>query len=224
MGSVTILPRARALTVADLEQVPDDGHRYELVDGTLVVTPAPSVRHQDVSMRMAVLLFTARTPGLRVLAAPADVILGSDTALQPDLLVAREDDFTESSLPVAPLLVVEILSPSTRLVDLNLKKARYEAAGVASYWVIDPDVPRLIAWELSEGEYAEVADVSGQEQWTSERPYPVTVVPAQLVASVAEAGSSGVEAEHTPRGKLGDAVGGKYPEDYLEDLRRDWPE
>jgi Uma2 family endonuclease len=180
-GSVTMLPRGRALTVADLERVPDDGHRYELVDGALVVTPAPSLRHQEVSMRLAVLLFNACPDGLTVLSAPFDVRFADDTVVQPDLLVARDVDFADDCLPGTPLLAVEILSPSTRLLDLNLKNARYEAAGVASYWALDPDVPRLNAWELQEGRCVEVADVAGDEPWTAEQPYPVTVVPATLV-------------------------------------------
>lgn len=101
--------------------------------------------------------------------------------MQPDLLVARREDFTEKYLPTAPLLVVEILSPSTHRVDLNLKKAAYEQAGVASYWVVDPSVSRLMAWELHDGAFAQVAEVAADEAWTAQLPYAVTVVPAALV-------------------------------------------
>jgi Uma2 family endonuclease len=113
-----------------------------------------------------------------VLAAPTDVVLAEDTGVQPGLLVARREDFTDQALPTPPLLAVEVLSPSTRLVDLNLKMARFERAGVASYWVVDPDVPRLVAWELREGRYVEVA---GDEAWTASTPYAVTVRPSQLL-------------------------------------------
>jgi Uma2 family endonuclease len=180
MDAVTTLPRGRPLTVADLESMPDDGHRYELIDGTLVVTPAPSIRHQTVSGEFFVLLHSACPSGLRVLAAPTDVVLGDDTGVQPDLLVARREDFTDQNLPTAPLLAVEILSPNTRLVDLNLKRAAYERAGVASYWVVDPEEPRLRVFELRQGAYVEVADVAGDESWTAEAPYAVTVVPNRL--------------------------------------------
>lgn len=180
MEVVTTLPRGRALTVADLETMPDDGHRYELIDGALLVTPAPSVRHQRVSTWLLVLLDRACLPELEVFAAPLDVVLGPSTGVQPDLLVARRADLTEKNLSAAPLLVVEILSPSTRLVDLNLKRATYERAGIANYWVVDPMVPRLTAWELRDGAYAEVADVAGDESWTARTPYAVTVVPDAL--------------------------------------------
>lgn len=81
MEAVTTLPRGRPLIVADLESMPDDGHRYELIDGALVVTPAPSLRHQTVSGELFVLLHSACPPGLRVLAAPFQVSLSEDTGV-----------------------------------------------------------------------------------------------------------------------------------------------
>ena len=184
MVVVTTMPRA-AMTRDDLAALvpeePGDGHRYELIDGTLIVTPAPGFRHQVVSYRLTLLLGGACPIGLQLLAAPFAVGLSVDTEVQPDLLVAPRDAFTEKDLPGAPLLAVEILSPSTRLIDLNLKKARYEEAGCASYWVIDPVEPRLTVWELRQGAYVEAADVGPEDTWTAERPYPVTIRPGSLV-------------------------------------------
>lgn len=181
MAVVTVLPRSRPLTAADLETVPDDGHRYELVYGTLVVTPAPSTDHQAVVTNLSAALLLACPPTLRVRVAPVDVVLGHDTVLQPDILVARRADLTKRNLPTAPVLAVEVLSPSTRLVDLNLKRARYLEAGCPSYWVVDPDEPSLTAWELRDGEYVVVARVAGDEEFTAALPYAVTVAPARLV-------------------------------------------
>ena len=180
MEAVTTLPYSRPLTVADLGVMPDDGHRYELIDGALIVTPAPGLRHQRASLSLAVALHDACPDDLVVLAAPFQVTLSEDTGVQPDLLVAPREAFSDKDLPGAPLLAVEILSPSTRLIDLNLKRARYERAGVSSYWIIDPVEPRLLVWELEDGKYAEVADVSGHAAWTAERPFVVTVVPDEL--------------------------------------------
>jgi Uma2 family endonuclease len=181
MEAVTTLPRGRPLTAEDLELMPDDGHRYELLDGTLIVTPAPSHPHQRVSMRLSVALFNACPPDLEILHAPLDVKLAGDTVLQPDLLVARSADFNNRGLIGAPLLAVEILSPSTRPIDLNTKKARYEVAGCPSYWVVDPTTATLIAWELVDGGYVQVAEVRGEESWTARVPYDVTIVPGRLV-------------------------------------------
>jgi len=181
MEAVMTLPRGRAFTVEDLEEMPDDGNRYELIDGALLVTPAPSVRHQRLSVRLTLVLTDACPAGLWVLAAPLDVVLGDATSVQPDLLVAHRSDFTEKNLPTAPLLAVEILSPSTQLVDLNWKRAKYEQAGVASYWVVDPVALTLTAWELRDGGYVQVAFVEGEESWTATAPYTVTIVPADLL-------------------------------------------
>ena len=182
MRTVTLLPQNRPLTRADLEAVPDDGHRYEIVDGALVVTPAPSPLHQLVSGRLFLSLTSACPPHLVVLYAPLDVAISDTTVLQPDLLVARRADLTARDLPTAPLLAVEILSPSTRLIDLNLKCAQYEQAGCPSYWVIDPEAPALTAWELRSGTYVQAGHVVGDETFTAQLPYPVSITPAGLLA------------------------------------------
>ena len=70
------------------------------------------------------------------------------TVVVPDLIVARSGDFTEKDLPRAPLLAVEILSPSTRRLELTLKRDLYAEAGTAAYWVLDPQVPSITSWTL----------------------------------------------------------------------------
>lgn len=181
MVGMTVLPHSRPLTADDLAAVPDDGHRYELVDGTLIVTPAPSTRHQRAVALLLKILLDAAPKDLEVLTAPFDVRLADDTVLQPDVLVCRRTDLTEQDLPTAPLLAIEVLSPSTRLVDLHLKHGRYEAAGCPSYWVVDPDEPSLRAWQLSDGAYVEVASVTGAERFSTRRPGALTFCPDDLV-------------------------------------------
>ena len=181
MSVVTLLPHGRPLTRADLDRMPDDGHRYELVDGVLIVSPSPRRGHQRAVYRLWQLLDDACTAQFEVLGAPFDVVLAEDTVMIPDVLVARRADLTERDLPTAPALAVEVLSPSTRRFDLMLKRSRFEAAGAQAYWVVDPDEPYLIAWELREGGYVEVAHVRADEPYHARRPFPVTVVPAGLV-------------------------------------------
>ena len=181
MTAVTVLPQSRPLTRADLDAMPDDGHRYELINGALIVTPAPRRVHQRAVLKLGHLLDAACPEDLEVLPAPFDVALAADTVLQPDLLVARRRDLTDRDLPAAPLLVVEVLSPSTRLIDLNLKRARYEQAGCVSYWVIDTDVPEIVVWELREAGYVEVARTTDDQSCSLTAPFPVTIVPSGLV-------------------------------------------
>jgi Uma2 family endonuclease len=115
-----------------------------------------------------------------LLFAPFDVALAEDSVLQPDLLVARRSSFSAKDLQGAPLLAVEVLSPSTRRIDLHLKRARYEAAGCPSYWVFDADAHSVTAWDLRDGKYVEVAHATGDEEVTLELPYPVTICPGDL--------------------------------------------
>lgn len=179
----------RPLTVADLGGMPDDGHRYELLDGVLVVTPAPRPIHQRGVGRLYIALDAAAPPDVEVLPAPVAVrpqgLLPADrqlTELQPDVVAARAADYGERDLPVAPLLAVEVLSPSTRLFDLNLKQAAYERMGTPSYWVLDPDAGTLTAFELDAvGRYRLAAKACGEEEFVVERPFPFRVRPADLL-------------------------------------------
>jgi Uma2 family endonuclease len=180
MEAVTTLPRSRPLTRADLEAMPDDGHRYELIDGALIVTPAPSLSHQRVLAALYRLLHHACPAELEVLFAPFDVALADDTLVEPDLLVARRCDLTERELPTAPVLAVEVLSPSTRRIDLTLKRDRYREAGCASYWVIDPAGPEVTAWELRGGEYVLVTRAAGTARCEVRSPFALSFTPAQL--------------------------------------------
>ncbi|MGH3911922.1 MAG: Uma2 family endonuclease [Pseudonocardiaceae bacterium] len=173
----------RPFTVHDLEAMPDDGHRYELIDGVLIVTPAPGWYHQESRGALFVQLRNACPAEFRVLAAPFGVRTSVRNELQPDILVARYVDLTPKNLPVAPVLAVEVLSASTALNDLNNKKAAYERMGTASYWVVDPDEPgRLTVFELDPaGRYAEVTSVCGDEKFATEQPFPITIIPARLL-------------------------------------------
>jgi len=182
MTAATGLPWGRPLVRDDLDRMPDDGHRYELLDGSLLVSPAPRMRHQRAVTRLWRLLDDACPADLEVFVAPFDVVLAADTVLLPDVLVARRPDLTERDLSGAPVLAVEVLSPSSRLIDLTVKRDRFRAAGTPSYWVVDPDEPSLTAWELAaDGAYAEVARVTGGETARLTRPYDVLVIPSALV-------------------------------------------
>lgn len=176
------LPRGRALTRDDLDAMPDDGHRYELLDGILIVSPAPRIVHQLIVGNLFRVLHAAVRPDERVLFAPVDVVLADDTVLQPDLLVSPRHTFTERDLPTAPLLAVEVLSPSTRRIDLLLKKERLQRAGCLHYWVVDPDEPSVTAWALTDGEYRQVARAAGDDVFEVGEPFAVSLTPASLLA------------------------------------------
>jgi Uma2 family endonuclease len=134
----------RPFTWADYRRLPDSPLRLEVLDGELVVSPSPNVRHQRVLANLFVKLrrrIHDRGRGV-VLMAPLDVKLSFTDVVQPDILVligADADRLTEGWLEGPPSLAVEILSPSTSRRDRGRKKARYAAHGVAEYWTVDPD-------------------------------------------------------------------------------------
>jgi len=165
---------------SDLEHLPDDGHRYEIIDGTLLVNGSPSYDHQGVVSTLLVTLRLAAPPEFRVLTAPFDVVLADDTVVEPDLVVARREAFGAHNIPGPPDLVIEVLSPSTQRIDLNMKKERFERAGIPAYWVVTPTDPRVRVFELRDGAYVEVADVEGDEPFSATIPFEVTVVPSAL--------------------------------------------
>ena len=181
---------AGQFTVEDLERTPDDGYRYELLDGMLLVTPAPDVWHQEVALELAIRLRVACPPELHVVIAPFEWRGSRRTALQPDVLVARRRDLLAEAggtfLGEPPVLAVEVLSASTRRIDRLSKLSAYEEAGVGSYWLVDPDPqkPSVQALDLVDGCYVQVGCPSGQQVWQAQRPFPVTIRPADLVAGL----------------------------------------
>ena len=170
-------------TVAELDRMPDDGRRYELLDGALVVSPRPTTIHQFVAMRLLRTLADAWPEDLCVVPEPA-VMLGPQTEFDPDLVVVRMDQIGGAKFTEPPLLVVEIRSPSTALIDLNRKKAAYEGFSVPSYWILNPDPPQpeLTVFELRDGDYSLVAKTSAP--FAVGRPFAVSIDPADLTRGV----------------------------------------
>jgi Uma2 family endonuclease len=172
----------REWTVDDLDELPDDGLQYELADGVLLVTPSPRPRHQRMSTRLTVVLFSACPDGLELFVAPFDFRPTRTTSLQPDLLVVRKEDVGEERLEGTPLLMVEILSPSTRAKDLVLKRALYAESGVPSYWVLDPMEGTAVVFRLEDGGYVEELRVTDGGVAAVTDPFAVTFAIADLIA------------------------------------------
>lgn len=176
-------------TVADLDDLPDDGMRYELVDGQLLVTPAPLPIHQRVVVQLTVRLEASCPEEFEVFVAPFDFRPTTGRSVQPDVLVCHCEDVGPKGVERRPLLLaVEVLSSSTRMTDLLLKRAIYEEAGVASYWIFDPDAEILTVLELADGRYVERAVVKGDDPFDAQLPFPVRVVPSELLRRVSRSG------------------------------------
>ena len=152
-------------TYKDYCATPDD-ERYELINGRLMMGPAPNTKHQEILGRLHLELggFN-REHGLgKVYVAPYDVYLSDTNVVQPDLLFisrAREDIVTEQNVRGAPDLVIEVLSPSTAEKDLGEKHELYERHGVLEYWIVDP-VAETVAVHRQRGGRLELAETLGR--------------------------------------------------------------
>ncbi len=158
------------LTYDDVQRFPADGHRYELVEGVLLVTPAPDAEHQSFVGELFLALRLAAGDDHFVVPAPFDFFVNEATFFQPDIVVALDTEVGDARLERPPLLLVEVGSRSTRLVDMGTKRLAYEAAGVPEYWLVDPDEPSLTVLRLVDGRYEEAARVSGDQRYEARTP------------------------------------------------------
>ena len=172
----------RVLTVEDMEDMPDDEFRYELDDGVLIVSPVPSRLHQLAVTRLAVIL-SAACPAEFVVLAGVGVNISRVQHRVPDVAVVRADDFETFFQEVPPELVVEVASPRTRIYDRNRKKDVYQGFGIPLYWIVEPDRdrPELTVFELRSGVYEQAAHVVGDEEYRTAVPFPMSIVPTELV-------------------------------------------
>lgn len=147
----------RRFTYPDLATLPDDHLRREIIDGELVVNPAPGTRHQSAVASILVALYKyAKVSGGKALCAPYDVLLALDNVVEPDVLFIRDDHLDrigEKCLEGPPDLAVEISSPTTRRLELVRKRELYERFGVPEYWYVDLEVDRVEVYRLADGRY-----------------------------------------------------------------------
>lgn len=152
--------QSRAWTRVDLDRLPDDGNSYEVVRGQLFVTPPPSSDHQQVIVELNRLLVGyVASQGLGDVHQPHSVVVFEGSQVEPDLMVRPKvvpAPLWEDA-PI-PLLVVEVLSPFTRRRDLVPKRSLYHDAGVAEYWIVDPE--RRVIRVVRQGEPDAVAEHS----------------------------------------------------------------
>ena len=159
------------ITWQDVQQLPDDGNRYEAIAGELYVTPAPTVNHQRIGRRLERALYVLlQDAGLgEVLHAPLGVEFPvTDEGVQPDIMFVsteRRGIIAEDWLRGAPDLIVEILSPTTASRDRGVKLKLYKRQGVEQYWIVDPTDAAVEVWRF-EGE-------PGYERFTERLPVRV---------------------------------------------------
>lgn len=150
------MARTTGLTYADLLAFHDDGLRRELLDGELIVSAAPRLRHQDIVGRLFLLFgnYVEEHRIGRVYVAPADVLLSDSNVVEPDIVYVgddRSDIFTEMNMQGVPSLLIEVVSNPR--IDRVRKRDVYARFGVPEYWVVDPDADRIEISRATESGY-----------------------------------------------------------------------
>jgi Uma2 family endonuclease len=176
-------PRQGGWTYADYAALPNDGQRYEVMDGVLLMAPSPNAAHQSVITRLAVFFFQyVESAGIgRIFVAPFDVELATNRVVQPDALVLLNRSLgklTASHVVGAPDLVVEVASPGTAVYDRLNKFEAYARAGVEEYWLVDPEVRSIEVLVLQNGTYYSKGIFRGENTIFSQ------VVPAIAIVKV----------------------------------------
>ena len=148
-------------TRADLARLPDDGNRYEVLDGQLLVTPQARPPHQGIGVQLILALTPYLTEHrLGVALGPAVVIFGKNE-LQPDVAVLpiqRSELPEEWDAVPRPILVIEVTSMSTKRRDLGIKREAYQKLGIPNYWVVDRFARRALCWTREADEPTIVTD------------------------------------------------------------------
>ena len=152
------------LTYDDYVKLPDDGKRYEIIDGELYVNPAPVPTHQFIITNiLEAFRGYARAHGGRAAGAPIDVVLADDRILQPDIIFIRADHLSivgPKNIIGPPNVVVEVLSDGTRRYDEIQKRKVYESSGIDEYWVVDPEIELVKVYRAIDGVYRKAEEIS----------------------------------------------------------------
>jgi len=181
-GALILSSDFRSITWDDLQTFPDDPHwKYEVIDGALLVTPnAPGLRHQTCAGSLYLKLRAVRPPDLQVVIAPFEYKPDGELGVRPDIMIARRP-VREKLLTHTPLLVVEVLSRKTKMVDLTLKRGLYQSRGVEHCWIVDPAGPSIEALRLVDGEYVIAAKAGAGEVFELSEPMALSFDPLELL-------------------------------------------
>lgn len=162
-------------TYSEYARLPDDGNRYEVLDGEVLVTPSPGTRHQRIAARLFRRLDDyAREHGIGEVLWDLDVLFVTGQFLRPDMVFvpnAERDRLTDRGVEGVPGLVVEVVSPSSKRIDRVKKPARYADFGISAYWAVEPDMKAVLVWDFETGATEPRAE-TGRVVWQPEPSVP----------------------------------------------------
>ncbi len=173
------------LTYKEYEALPADGRWYEIHEGELSVVPAPSPEHQIISGNLFMVLSShVKANGIgRVLYAPLDVVLSDTSIVQPDIVYldpGRLGSLSRRGVEGPPTLVVEILSPTTTLIDRSTKHQLYARYGVPFFWLVDPEGRTVDAFVLGPQGYSQAVRAFGSQPASPPPFHDLNLIPASL--------------------------------------------
>jgi Uma2 family endonuclease len=179
----------RPLTYEDLLDMPDDGQRYEIIDGELIFTPAPAIKHQRVLRALVRILgaFSYETGRSELILPPFDLVLGPYDVVKPDLLLIvprhPRNSGDDNKFEGSPESVVEVGSPHSLRIELVRKSVLYARCAVPEYWIADPERRRMVINILQDKEYIPAEpDADG---WLTSRVFPeLRVNPAEVFSGL----------------------------------------
>ena len=182
------VPDIYGYTTADLHALPDDGRRWELIDGSLIVSPSATIDHNTIALWIANILWDSKLSDEFVIGTDQSATIDDHNEPRPDVIVAPADYLQQSPFPIeGAQLVVEVISPTSVLRDTETKRALYARAGVPAYWIVVPDAdkPTISLAELvldEPGGSYRFATHYTTEVFETTTPWPIRVDLPQLIA------------------------------------------
>ncbi|MFQ5489455.1 MAG: Uma2 family endonuclease [Phycisphaerae bacterium] len=175
-----LVPEPIRLTYQDYCALPDDGKRYEVLDGGLRVSPSPTTKHQRVVFLLSRLLahHVEREKLGEILVAPLDVVLGPNDVVQPDVVYVSQANasiITDDNIQGAPDLVIDVIARSNPQLDTRDQRQVYSRCGIPFYWIVDPWRQTLLELQRVEKDYAEVTCCHAGDRLTPQL-YPDLVI------------------------------------------------
>jgi Uma2 family endonuclease len=172
-------PGEFGFTVADLHALPEHGPRYELIDGSIIVSPSATMGHNAVARWIAYVLEETNPSDEYVIGTDQSTSIDDHSEPRPDIVVARAEHIETTPFPIADaLLVAEVISPTSVLRDTETKRALYARAGVPSYWIIVPEREKgeiaLAELVLDGGTYRYATHYT-TDMFRTDRPWPLTI-------------------------------------------------
>lgn len=160
------------LTYEDFCEFPEDGKRYEIIDGELFMSPAPVIAHQRISriLVLAIGNYLDAYPLGELFDAPVDVVFSETDIVEPDIVVVlkeRAHIITQKNIEGAPDFIIEILSPFNRRMDLKRKRVLYEKFGVKEYWIVDTEMETVQKLLLQNGQLVDAGIFETEQKISS---------------------------------------------------------